>query len=112
MSAIIHPSPAPVAAPERVAPEPVAGPPSRGKWGIALVAIVLVGAGVYAIGRGRTQQTATAMTVRTAKVFVGPLERVLRVTGTTAARSFVSVTAPMMRGPDSGRDLVLIKLAK
>ena len=72
---------------------------------------MLVGALGYGIARGRTQQTAPAVAVRTAKVFRGPLERVLRVTGTTAARSFASITAPMMRGPDSGRDLVLIKLA-
>ncbi len=93
MSGIVHPS-----------------TPSRGKWWIALAAIVLAGGGAYALTRGGGQP-ATAVTVRTAKVWVGPLERVLRITGTTAARSFASVTAPMMRGPDSGRDLVLIKLA-
>ena len=93
MSAIIHPS-----------------PPSRGKWWIALAAIVAAGGGAYALTRGGGQP-ATTVTVRTAKVWVGPMERVLRITGTTAARSFASVTAPMMRGPDSGRDLVLIKLA-
>ncbi|HTM50950.1 MAG TPA: HlyD family efflux transporter periplasmic adaptor subunit, partial [Bryobacteraceae bacterium] len=109
MSAIIHPSPAPAVAPERITREPAA-PPSRGKWWIALAAIVVAGGGAYALTRGGGQP-ATAVTVRTAKVWVGPLERVLRITGTTAARSFASVTAPMMRGPDSGRNLVLIKLA-
>ena len=93
MSGIVHPS-----------------PPSRGKWWIALAAIVAAGGGAYALTRGGGQP-ATTVTVRTAKVWVGPMERVLRITGTTAARSFASVTAPMMRGPDSGRDLVLIKLA-
>ena len=93
MSGIVHPS-----------------PPSRGKWWIALAAIVVAGGGAYGLTRGGGQP-ATTVTVRTAKVWVGPLERVLRITGTTAARSFASVTAPMMRGPDSGRDLVLIKLA-
>lgn len=61
--------------------------------------------------RGKTQQPAAALTVRTAKVLRGSLDQVLRVTGTTAARSFAAITAPMMRGPDSGRNLVLIKLA-
>jgi len=42
---------------------------------------------------------------------MGPLETVLRVSGTTAARDFASITAPMMRGPDAGRNLILIKLA-
>jgi hypothetical protein len=41
---------------------------------------------------------------------MGPLERVLRVSGTTSARNFTSITAPEMRGPDSGRNLVLMKL--
>ena len=50
------------------------------------------------------------MTVRTAKVFVGPLEQVLRISGSTSARNFASIVAPMMRGPDSGRNLVLMKL--
>ena len=109
MSAIIQPSPGPAVAPERITREPAA-PPSRGKWWIALAAIVVAGGGAYALTRGGGQP-ATAVTVRTAKVWVGPLERVLRITGTTAARSFASVTAPMMRGPDSGRNLVLIKLA-
>ncbi|MFN0168162.1 MAG: efflux RND transporter periplasmic adaptor subunit, partial [Bryobacteraceae bacterium] len=46
-------------------------------------------------------------TVRT-----GTIQRTIRVTGQTAARNFVTITAPMMRGPDSGRALVLIQLAE
>jgi multidrug efflux pump subunit AcrA (membrane-fusion protein) len=111
MSAIIHSSPVPAPPLERVAAQPAPPPPSRAKLWIALGVTVLVGAVAGALVWGRTQQPAASVTVRTAKVFNGPLERVLRVTGTTAARSFASVTAPMMRGPDSGRDLVLIKLA-
>ncbi len=76
-----------------------------------MAVVVLAGAAAYLLFRGKTQQPAAETTVRTAKVFVGSLDRVLRVTGTTAARNFASITAPMMRGPDSGRNLVLIKLA-
>ena len=97
------------------APAPVepatAAPPLRWKWWVALGAAVLAGVAAYFVFRGSTQQPAAQSTVRTAKVFVGTLDRVLRVTGTTAARNFASITAPMMRGPDSGRNLVLIKLA-
>ena len=113
MSAIFNPSP--IEMPKGVAPAPVApataAPPSRWKWWVALGAILLAGVVAYFALRGSTQEPAAQNTVRTAKVFVGSFDRVLRVTGTTAARNFASITAPMMRGPDSGRNLVLIKLA-
>jgi len=113
MSAIFNPSP--VEMPKGGAPAPVeqatAAVPSRWKWRVALGAVLLAGAAAYFVLRGPAQQPAAQTTVRTAKVFVGSFDRVLRVTGTTAARTFASITAPMMRGPDSGRNLVLIKLA-
>src|SRR5579859_5690969 len=112
MSAIFNPSPVEMPAGVRPAPvEPAAARPSRWKWWAALGAVVLAGASAYFLLRGTSQQPAAQSTVRTAKVFVGTLDRVLRVTGTTTARNFASITAPMMRGPDSGRNLVLIKLA-
>jgi len=112
MSAIFNPSPVETPKSVRPAPvEPAAAPPSRWKWWVAVGAVVLAGAVAYFVLRGATQQPAAQSTMRTAKVFVGTLDRVLRVTGTTAARNFASITAPMMRGPDSGRNLVLIKLA-
>lgn len=64
----------------------------------------------YALMRGKEQQPTAAVTVPTAKVRVGSLERVLRVSGTTSARNFLSITAPEMSGPDSGRGLILMKL--
>src|SRR5712692_3853769 len=113
MSAIFNPSP--VEMPKGVAPAAagpaMAAPPSRWKWWVALGAAVVAGTVAYAVFRDDPQQPAAQSTVRTAKVFVGSFDRVLRVTGTTAARIFASITAPMMRGPDSGRNLVLIKLA-
>src|SRR5438309_9754878 len=113
MSAIFNPSP--VETPKGVAPTPFerasGAAPSRWKWWVALGAILLAGAVAYFVLRGSTQEPAAQSTVRTAKVLVGSFDRVLRVTGTTAARNFASITAPMMRGPDSGRNLVLIKLA-
>ncbi len=36
----------------------------------------------------------------------------LRVAGTTAASNYVNIVAPMMRGPDAGRSLILMKLVK
>lgn len=112
MSAIFNPTPVEMPKGVRPAPvEPAGAPPTRWKWWAVVGAVLLVGAVAYFVLRGATQQPAAQSTVRTAKVFAGTLDRVLRVTGTTAARNFASITAPMMRGPDSGRNLVLIKLA-
>src|SRR5215471_392785 len=113
MSAIFNPSPLETPAGVRPAPTVPAGaaPPSRWKWWVALGVIALAAAAAYLVLRGSAQQPAAQETMRTAKVYVGSLDCILRVTGTTAARNFASITAPMMRGPDSGRNLVLIKLA-
>src|SRR5579864_8874406 len=117
MSAIINPSPIPVQAPpERIAapliPVP-AEPPSRKnwKWWVALAAVLVAAGLAYLAFRSKPEEQSAGATVRTVKVIAGPFQRVLRVTGTTAARNFATITAPMMRGPDSGRNLVLIELA-
>ena len=111
MSAIFNPSPAQAIPPPRLDPTP-AKPPSRAKWGWVAVAVVLAASGLaYLAFRGKTQKLAVETSVRTARIVTGSLDRVLRISGTTAARNFASITTPMMRGPDSGRNLVLIKLA-
>jgi HlyD family secretion protein len=111
MSAILNPSPRPTAQPELVKAPPAPEPAhARWTWFVAAGVTLLVGILAYAWVRGREQRPAAAATVRTAKVHLGPLERVLRVSGTTSARNFLSITAPEMRGPDSGRDLILMKL--
>ncbi|HTM52018.1 MAG TPA: HlyD family efflux transporter periplasmic adaptor subunit [Bryobacteraceae bacterium] len=61
--------------------------------------------------KARTQDAQT-VGIRTAKVTSGSIKRVLRLTGATAAKNFSMVAAPMMRGPDAGRALVLIYVAK
>jgi len=89
MSAIFNPSP--VETPKGLVParvEPTtAAPPSRWKWWVALGAVLIAGIAAYLVFRGNTQQPATQGTARTATVVVGTLDRVLRVTGTTAASS-------------------------
>lgn len=116
MSAITNPSPVAVPTPERIAPQPIKAPvepPSRPKWVTwAVLAAVFALAGVaYLMVRSRPEQQAARAAVRTVKVEPGLFQRALRLTGTTAARNFATITAPMMRGPDSGRNLVLISLA-
>jgi HlyD family secretion protein len=113
MSAILNPSPASAQTPAHIAaqPEPAPVPPSRWKWWVALAAILVAMGLGYLAFRDKAEQSGAQFSVRTAKVFMGSLDRVLRLTGTTEARNFASITVPMMRGPDSGRNLILIKLA-
>jgi HlyD family secretion protein len=79
-----------------------------------LLALVVAGAAaIYQfIAKPKAQSnTAQTATIRTAKVSSGPIQRIIRLTGSTSAKNFASVAAPMMRGPDSGRALILIEVA-
>lgn len=117
MSAIHQPSPAAAPLPERTSPRavpPLPAKPSRqGVWvGIAAALVVLGSIGAWFAAHRVSPATAAAAGLRTVKVAAGPAVRIMRVSGSTAARNFASLTAPMMRGPDSGRALVLVSLAK
>ncbi len=80
--------------------------------GIAGVIAVLAFAGLRFGAQRPSTNTAGSTGLRTVKVSAGAATRVMRVSGSTAARNFSSILAPMMRGPDSGRALILIYLAK
>ncbi|MEO7652355.1 MAG: HlyD family efflux transporter periplasmic adaptor subunit, partial [Bryobacteraceae bacterium] len=117
MSAITNLTPAPVEQPK--SPAPALHPPSAKKpfpWGVIIFLIVMAGGAwlAYKMFFNPQAQSKSAMSasVRTAKITSGPLERVMRVTGNATARNFGNITAPMMRGPDSGRALILIYLTK
>jgi HlyD family secretion protein len=111
VSAIVNPP----AAPEIPGPEPApAVPPhaSRWKWlaaALLIVSLVIVG---YLARPRPAKKPAPAVAIRTVRVSGGPFVTTLRIAGTTAAHNFANVAAPMMRGPDSGRDLILMKLVK
>ncbi len=109
-----QPKRAPVAPVEEL--QLVATPrPGRSLTGlsIALTMLILAG-GAYVLYRSRAQSSRTAVTasVRTIKVSRGAAAPVLRVTGSTSARIYASINAPVMMGPDSGRGLLLQSLAK
>src|SRR6185503_10871680 len=117
MSAIHGLNPAPVPAREPVAPS---APPPATKRSSSLrvwVLLALVAGGAWAAyqllvkPRAQTANTQTA-SVRTVKVTSGAIERVVRLNGATTPKNFAMVAAPMMRGPDFGRALVLIEVAK
>ena len=113
MSALSTPATTPARAPDS---KPALIPPKPGErrpWVIPAVIIVLIAAGIgaYLILARATRKPVAVAAFRTAKVFVGPLDIRLRVSGQTSARNFANVTAPRLRGPESRGSLVLTKLA-
>ncbi|MBI3680519.1 MAG: HlyD family efflux transporter periplasmic adaptor subunit [Acidobacteria bacterium] len=61
--------------------------------------------------RQAPKPAATLAEFRTAKVVTGPFERVIRLSGQTAARDYALITAPRVRGAD-GSQMELLQLAK
>lgn len=114
MSAIVNPSPSVGKPPLEVAPgQPPAAPGGlrRGKWIVA--ALVLAGFVAFKVSqRPEPTPAAPVVAVKTAKATIGPLEVTRRVGGQTSSRSYANITAPMMRGPEGNRPLVLMTLAK
>ena len=99
--------------PSPVVPHPVEKP-SRRKFWLGAGAVVLIGgaAGWALWPKPASPGAASAVVVKTVKVGTGGLVQTLRLTGSTSARNFANVVAPMMRGPDAGRSQVLIYLVK
>jgi HlyD family secretion protein len=116
MSAIPSVQPASLRTPGPVAP--AAQPPAAKKpsslrlW--VLLALIAGGAwaGYQFVAKPKQQSRPTqTASVRTTKVISGAIKRVLRLTGSTSAKNFAMVSAPMMRGPDGNRALILINVA-
>src|SRR3954454_17089912 len=105
-------SPVPVQDPKLV-PVPVPAPPRRPRSRTPFVwLLILAVAGSIAAwwaARPQTQTKAPVVEVaRTATAVVGNLERTVRLSGQTAATDFVNITAPMMKGPEASREMILI----
>ncbi|HEY3835319.1 MAG TPA: HlyD family efflux transporter periplasmic adaptor subunit [Bryobacteraceae bacterium] len=112
-----EPKLAPAAAPvlpskPTLVPSPRPKQSHGGIW--ILLAVVAAGAAAFYWYHSHSQNAETAVTtgVRTIKVSGGSASPSLRVTGTTSARVYASVNAPVMMGPDSGRGLLLETVAK
>jgi HlyD family secretion protein len=118
MSAFTNPVPSPVEQPEKLAPVPVPPAPEKGgSWkGWLILAVVAVG-GWAAYEYGYKKQAAekaaqsTVAAVPTVKAVSGRLEVRTRVAGVSAAREYANITAPMIRGPEGNRPMVLLSLA-
>jgi HlyD family secretion protein len=81
-----------------------------------LAALVTVAGGVWAVTAFSQTSNSTdtkkneRAPARTVVAKRATIERTIRVTGTTSAREFASIAAPVMRAPDAGRGLVLMNL--
>jgi HlyD family secretion protein len=108
------PSTAPVQSPERLSPVPAERKPSR--FWIWIVLALIVMAGGYAAYRAKVARDAAAkaqiVTVRTAAVTSGTLEKTIRLAGQTSARNFRNVVAPQLRGPESNASMTIEKMVK
>jgi multidrug resistance efflux pump len=113
----VNPGPAPVA-PRPVAPQVLPAPePERRptlKWRILLVLVALAGAAAWLWQKQARMEEQAALTkaaIRTATVQSGAVERILRLSGVTAAEKYSSLVAPQIRGSRSGRNRSAINLA-
>lgn len=91
------------------------GTSNRWKWSIALVLTGAVALSAFQFSGSKPaadkDATGPVPQARTAKVTRGTLERRIRLAGSTAARDFANITAPMIRGPEGNRPMVLLRLA-
>ncbi|HZO55215.1 MAG TPA: HlyD family efflux transporter periplasmic adaptor subunit [Bryobacteraceae bacterium] len=117
MSAIGKPQPVkiqPVPSPVQTAPAPPAGG-GWAKWIAALVVLGVIAGGVFYWQRQKAaaqQSAAVVSIVPTVKVTTGDLETSIRLTGQTSSLLSVSMIAPKLTGPESGREMILLYMAK
>jgi HlyD family secretion protein len=114
MSAASHSVPSPVKQQPSLAPAPAPVHPAPGrpwKWLILLAALAVGAYFGYRAFVAKSTNAIPVVAVKSAKVTVGNLERTVRVGGQTSAINFSNVTAPAMRGPDSNREMILLKTA-
>jgi len=85
------------------------------KWLPILGLLLLLGAVAAWWALRQPKQAApaagTPVVVRTATATTGNLNHTIRVTGQTAAIDFANITAPILRGPDANREMILLEVA-
>lgn len=85
----------------------------RSKIFLALAILVLGAGAMYMLfAKSPSQKPAPARDLHFATAAPSTIQRVLRITGQTSARKYYNINAPMLRGPESGKSLILIKLVK
>ena len=112
MQSISNSAPAPVPGqePELPRPRPTVVPPVQPRrprkvfWGLTLAAIVLIAGGLAYYLNGRKALTGgggPTITVPVVTAVVADLNQTVRVTGTVAAKNFISMLAPRIQGSRS-----------
>jgi len=115
MSAQSQPSPQP-RHPDLPGPR-LAGRPEPPKGGLPWKTIVwfavvgAVGVALWNYPQRPVGNQVAVNAMRVTRVSASSAAQTIRVSGTTGARNFLTVTAPLMRGPDSGRALILLDVA-
>ena len=113
-SPVLEPVSTPPSVPSRPSPPTSGGGRNRALIGAVLLAAVLGGAYLW-MNRSqqpqRTAEQAAAAARRTATTTSGKLVRTLRVSGQTSAIDFSNVVAPILRGPDANREMILLQAA-
>lgn len=85
----------------------------RVKTGLICLAVAIAGAAYLLAGKpSRETSKEGALETPTAKVALGNITRVLRLSGQTSAREYRNITAPQLKGPETSSAIVLMKLAK
>ncbi|MBC7926482.1 MAG: efflux RND transporter periplasmic adaptor subunit [Bryobacteraceae bacterium] len=109
-----NPKLAPVPVPTPPTPPAAAGPVKM--WAVwVILLLVIAGLISYLYSRrasARKAASSAAVVVKTATVMPADIRQTMRVTGQTAATTYSSVTAPMMRGPDANREMILMSVAQ
>lgn len=80
---------------------------------VPLAALLTLGGGAFYVLHGKQQAPDVKNAPsKVAAAQVTSVARTVRLSGQTAARRYATIIAPRMRGPDSGRSLVLLELVK
>src|SRR5258708_2170229 len=102
MSAALHP-PAPIhALPPPVAP---VRPTNYLRYLLGSATLVTAALGAWWLWSRPATPQSTVNVEKTAVATTGPLESSIRLNGQTSARTYYTVTAPIMRGPESGGNM-------
>src|SRR5438105_2967093 len=80
---------------------------------LLLAAVVALGGGaLYMLEGKQGTPKPKASDFKVATAAITSIARTVRLTGQTSAKHYANITAPMLRGPEGNRGLVLLKLVK
>jgi len=104
------PSSSAAPAPQHAGLQAVPPQPKNNHWPIIAVTVILALAAAWQFRPHANAKP--VITGRSVKAVRGVLQRTLRVSGSVAAKRFSNVFAPIVQAPDSGSNMVLMKLAE